>query len=79
MEFPRMLYKPDGEHCKVLDQDEYDRAKADGFTDEIPKDWNNTPDPATPGGTLPLPPVTPVPPAKAEPPAKPGKPAKDDK
>lgn len=59
-----LLYKPDGQHCKVLDQDEYDRAIADGWAEDIPADWNNTPDPANPGGTLPLPAVSPVPLAK---------------
>jgi hypothetical protein len=60
----RILYKPEGEHCKVEDQDEYDRAKAAGWSDDVPKDWNNVPDKANPGATIPPKPTSPVPPAK---------------
>jgi|KBSMisStandDraft_5_1062788.scaffolds.fasta_scaffold2473993_2 hypothetical protein len=71
LEFPRMLYKPEGEHCVVATKDEYDRAKADKWTDEIPKDWNNVPDPANPGGTLPPKPTSAPPPEKVKAPAAP--------
>jgi hypothetical protein len=64
--FPRVLYKPEGEHCLVTDKDEYDRAKGDGWKDDAPKDWNNVPDPANPGGTLPPKPPTAPPPPKGE-------------
>lgn len=65
-----ILYKPAGQHCKVVDQDEYDRAIADGWSETVPKDWNNMPDPEHPGATLPLPMVSPVPAAPAEKAAK---------
>ena len=61
-----LLYKPEGAHCKVSDQDEYNRAKADGWSEDVPKDWNNVPDPANPGATLPPKPTSAVPRAKAE-------------
>lgn len=57
LELPTVLYKLDedegGLYCKVKTEEEYDKAKADGFTDEPPKGWNNVPDPDTPGGTKP--------------------------
>lgn len=75
-----LLYKADGTYCKAQSQDEYDRAKAEGFQDAPPKDWNNQPDPNTPGGALPVIEV-PVPPAKAkvDTPAPVARTKKDDK
>lgn len=57
-ELPCVLYRvlddpPESQYCRVKTQEEYDKAKADGWQDEPPKDWNNLPDPANPGGTLP--------------------------
>lgn len=64
LDFPRILYLPEGEHCKVDNEEEYDRAKAAGWEDDVPKDWNNVPDPDNPGGTLPPKPTRVAPPAE---------------
>lgn len=77
LELPCVLYKPDGEYTKVTTQEEYDAMKEDGFTDEIPKDWNNTPDPANPGASLPLREVAPHG-ARTDAPKAPKAPAKKD-
>lgn len=57
-ELPCVLYKlqddpPLGLYCKIQTEEEYDKAKADDWQDDPPKDWNNVPDPNNPGGTLP--------------------------
>jgi len=52
-ELPCVLYKPAGLYCKIATQAQYDTAQADGWQDTQPTDWNNTPDPKNPGGTLP--------------------------
>jgi len=52
-ELPCVLYKPAGLYCKIATQAQYDTAQADGWLDVQPKEWNNTPDPKNPGGTLP--------------------------
>lgn len=57
-EFPCVLYRvltdpPESQYCKATTQEEYDNAKADGWLDDPPKDWNNLRDPANPAATLP--------------------------